>query len=200
MTDYKPYNPLDKTRLGENVADALLAQATIPLPPPSTFVGAGIYAIYYGGEFDAYAPIRFSRKGNQVPIYVGKAVPAGARKGGLGLIDDPGDVLFKRLREHAQSIEAATNLSIADFVCRFLPVDDIWIPLGEALLIERFRPLWNTVVDGFGNHDPGSGRHAQQKSIWDELHPGRSWADRLQPAPKSRAEILALIDKALGAS
>jgi hypothetical protein len=26
-------------------------------------------------------------------------------------------------------------------------VDDIWIPLGESLLIEMFSPLWNKVLD-----------------------------------------------------
>lgn len=33
---------------------------------------------------------------------------------------------------------AATNLNIQDFYCRFLSVDDIWIPLTESLMIERF--------------------------------------------------------------
>lgn len=94
------------------------------------------------------------------PIYVGKAVPSGGRKGKV----DPeasskGNQLFKSLEEHRKSIVAATNLNIADFWCRHLVVDDIWIPLGESLLIQRFQPIWNSVVDGFGNHDPGAGRY-----------------------------------------
>lgn len=59
----------------------------------SPFKGAGIYAIYYEGDFPPYAPI--SRKTEtEIPIYVGKAVPAGARKGNFGLDTDPGPVLF----------------------------------------------------------------------------------------------------------
>ena len=34
-------------------------------------------------------------------------------------------------------------------------MDDIWIPLGESLLIEMFVPLWNRILDGFGIHDLG---------------------------------------------
>lgn len=124
----------------------------------------------------------FTRSPNgkfEAPIYVGKAVPAGARKGGFGLGLSPGTVLFKRLEEHAESIRQATNLKLEDFKCRFLVVDDIWIPLAESLLIEMFSPAWNKIVDGFGNHNPGSGRHGQRRSSWDVLHPGRSWADQL---------------------
>jgi hypothetical protein len=84
------------------------------------------------------------------------------------------------------------NLNIDDFYCRFLVVDDIWIPLGESLLIEKTKPLWNVVVDGFGNHDPGSGRYNQQISSWYTIHPGRSWARKLQKG-KSIEEITKLI-------
>jgi hypothetical protein len=78
------------------------------------------------------------------------------------------------------------------FYCRFLVVDDIWIPLGESLLIEKTKPLWNVIVDGFGNHDPGKGRYNQQMSAWDTLHPGRDWAKKLQPG-KSETEIAKMI-------
>ena len=78
-----------------------------------------------------------------MPIYVGKAVPAGTRKGGFGLDIEHGSVLYHRLVEHAESVKAAVNLDIADFFCRFLVVDDIWIPLAESVLIEKFKPVWN---------------------------------------------------------
>ena len=45
-------------------------------------------------------------------------------------------------------------------------------------------------MDGFGNHDPGSGRYAQQKSPWDELHPGREWANRLRPCANTREVLI----------
>jgi hypothetical protein len=189
--DEKPYNPLDKKNLGVSVADALLAKAVHALPIDSPFNGAGIYALYYTGDFPDYRPIAEQNRDGRFafPIYVGKAVPAGARKGGFGLDLPPGAVLYNRICEHAQSIEQARNLNIADFSCRHLVVDDIWIPLGESLLIEMFSPAWNKLIDGFGNHDPGKGRHNQQKSFWDVLHPGRAWAERLQPNGRTPAWI-----------
>ena len=48
----------------------------------------------------------------------------------------------------------------------------------EAALIRYYKPIWNTKIDGFGNHDPGSGRYNQAKSEWDTIHPGRPWADK----------------------
>ncbi|NLW81818.1 MAG: Eco29kI family restriction endonuclease [Desulfovibrionales bacterium] len=178
-----PFNPLDKTNLGESVAEAMLQQPVHPLPPDEPFIGAGIYAIYFEGDFALYAEIAGQNKAEQYrwPIYVGKAVPAGARKGGYGLGADPGQALYKRLSEHAGSINDAENLNLSDFRCRFLVVDDIWIPLAESLLVEMYSPLWNQKIDGFGNHDPGKGRYNQQRSPWDVIHPGRAWAYKLQP-------------------
>ena len=189
-----PFNPLDKRNLAESVTDAMLAQPVKPLPP-QPFIGAGIYAIYYTGQFPLYQKIASCNDGGlfQQPIYVGKAVPAGARKGGLGLDAEPGQTLYNRLCDHAKSMAEANNLESSSFFCRFLAVDDIWIPLAESLLIERFSPLWNMVLDGFGNHDPGKGRYNQQKSPWDTIHPGRTWADRLQPNTCDALRIEALV-------
>jgi hypothetical protein len=125
------------------------------------------------------------------PIYVGKAVPKGARKGGLGLDAALGLALRSRLREHARTIEQ-TNLRLLDFHCRTLTVDDIWIPLGENVVIEKFQPLWNRVIDGFGIKTPGKGRAGQRRSSWDELHPGRAFVGRLklEPSKLSRQQIV----------
>ena len=186
-----PFNPLDKTNLGESVAEATLQQPVGPLPPNEPFLGAGIYAIYYEGEFPLYKELAKLNRNDRYrwPVYVGKAVPAGARKGGYGLGVDPGQALFKRLNEHAAVIEQAKNLRLTDFRCRFLVVDDIWIPLAESLLIEMFLPLWNRKIDGFGNHDPGSGRYQQQRSPWDTIHPGRHWAAKLKPPAIDELEL-----------
>lgn len=185
-----PFNPLDKANLGASVAEALLAQPASPLDGLPEFHGAGVYAIYYTGKLKAYSLLA-ARNGSgepSVPIHVGKAVPAGARKGGQ-LNASPGRVLHGRLAEHAESIRSATNLSLADFHCRFLVVDDIWIPLGESLLIARFSPPWNSIVDGFGNHDPGRGRHAGMRPRWDVLHPGRAWAAKWRDRNESVGDI-----------
>lgn len=192
--EMQPYNPLDKKNLGESVADALLNSPIHRLPPES-FYGAGVYALYYTGSFSVYSKLsEVNQEGTfQCPIYVGKAVPAGARKGGLGLDVDHGRALFGRLSQHADSIACASNLEINDFFCRYLVVDDIWIPLAEAMLIERFQPVWNRVLDGFGNHDPGKGRHAGMMPPWDCLHPGRVWASRLQPCSQTVGQLEAKV-------
>lgn len=197
MNSETPYNPLDKTNLGVSVSDALLESAVNLLGGIEPFIGAGIYAIYYTGDYPPYVLIARDnvREKFSAPIYVGKAVPPGARKGGFGLDSDPGQVLFKRLNEHATSIEQVSNLDISDFHVRLLVVDDIWIPLGESLLIEKFSPLWNKFVDGFGNHDPGSGRYNQKRSLWDTLHEGRSWALKCRANEKPVKTIIKEIEK-----
>ena len=190
-----PFNPLDKRNLGESVADALVL-SNPEILPPGPFIGAGVYAIYYTGAFAAYERLVEQNRNSKLscPIYIGKAVPPGARKGGLGVEVDHGQALYKRLAEHAESIKAAHNLNIEDFCCRFLVVDDIWIPLAESMLIERFKPVWNSVIDGFGNHDPGKGRYQGMAPQWDCLHPGRAWAERLQPCASTAAQLLERVE------
>jgi hypothetical protein len=190
--NYTPYNPLARENLGKSVADAMLAEPINPLGGLKPFIGAGVYAIYYTGNFNAYSGVRWDKKepARAIPIYVGKAVPKGSRKGGVDVTGSPGRVLHNRLGEHAESIEAAHNLDLADFMCRFLVVEDIWIPLGESLLVTRFAPVWNNLVDGFGNHDPGSGRYNQLQSRWDLLHPGRGFALKC----KARTESVEVIE------
>lgn len=187
----KPFNPLAKSHLALSVADALLTSDLRSLSPGRRFSGAGVYALYYAGRLPVYSLLHEHNRGSEVPspIYVGKAIPSGGRKGGMDFEAALGHSLFNRLSEHAESIVQASNLEIADFQCRYLVVDDIWIPLGESMLIDRFKPLWNVLIDGFGNHDPGSGRYQQKKSPWDALHPGRQWAERLQPCAKTKKVI-----------
>lgn len=193
MTGQKiiPFNPLDKRHLGESVGLAMLRQPVVCMANLENFDGAGIYAIYYCGDFPAYEAIANCNRGGcfRTPIYVGKAVPKGARKGG-DLEASHGKVLHDRLKQHKRSIEEASNLNIADFHCRYLVADDIWIPLGESLLIAKFDPLWNKLIDGFGNHDPGKGRHAGLRPRWDVLHPGRSWANSCQPREETADQII----------
>ena len=193
MTDSNvfAFNPLDKLHLGESVGQAMLRQSITSCGNLDGFYGAGIYAIYYTGDFSVYEPISEHNRNQQfkAPIYIGKAVPKGARKGG-DLQGFPGKVLYDRIKQHSKSIAEASNLHITDFYCRYLIVDDIWIPLGESLLIAKFNPLWNKLIDGFGNHDPGKGRHAGLRPRWDVLHPGRPWAEQCRPRDESAAQIV----------
>lgn len=189
------YNPLDKLNLGKSVAEALLSQPDHPMGEIPPFEGAGIYVIYYTGEYPLYEPIKDANKDNLVwPIYIGKAIPSGSRRGASLFSAPKGRWLFGRLNEHRESIAAAEaessdNIKVADFRVKYLIVDDIWIPLGESLVIATFKPLWNRVLDGFGNHDPGAGRYNGLRPLWDVLHPGRSWALKCKERPGSTGEI-----------
>ncbi len=180
MTD-GVYNPLDKLSLARSIEVELLKRDCEPLSTCDQINGAGVYVIYYTGGFPAYAPLAAANKDKafKTPIYVGKAIPKGGRKGGLTKDSSTSRALADRLRQHAASVDEATNLTLADFYVRHLVVEDIWIPLGENMLIETFKPVWNRAIDGFGNKDPGRRRATQYKSPWDVLHPGRKFADKL---------------------
>lgn len=155
------YNPLAIENLGKSLTEAFLEQPLQALPT-HTFKGAGIYGLYYLPTEDSHQFYQREARG-KVPIYVGKALSKSIKNS-----------LFKRLEEHGKSIEAAhTSLRVDNFQCRFLIVDDVWIPLGEQLLINKFKPLWNKRIRGFGNKTLGGKRLDQKPSNWDLLHPGR---------------------------
>ena len=162
------------------------------MPPQERFEGAGIYALYYTGPFSAYRLIAERNQDGrfEMPIYVGKAVREGSRKGGSA----PESTTRKRharLRDHARSLDQAENLNLENFHFRYLVLDDIWIPLGEALTIDTFAPVWNKIIDGFGIHTPGKGRKDQVVSAWDTLHEGRTFVKTvgLPPNPKTRTQL-----------
>jgi len=196
-----PYNPLDKLKIADNIVRELFAQPVQSLPDPllrgpaanaQRFEGAGIYALFYTGSFVAYERIASAnRQDLVVPLYVGKADPEGGRTGALELDASQGTPLYRRLLDHAKSIQQANNLDLSDFRCRYLVVDAVWISLGERRLISQHLPVWNTLLDGFGNHDPGGRRAAQFRSPWDTVHPGRRWAARLASHPRTAEEIIA---------
>ena len=164
---------------------------THQLPPAESFEGVGVYALFYRGDFELYRSMaNVNISSCTLPIYVGKAVPPGwrtARTTQVKIVRG----LLGRLREHSNNIAQVGNLDPTDFQCQFMILDNIetdLISAVEANLIRLYTPLWNTIVDGFGNHDPGSGRYYQAKSEWDVLHAGRRWADRLKgKAPISTA-------------
>jgi hypothetical protein len=191
----KPFNPLSKESLGRSLTEAFLKSALYPLPPTETFPGAGVYALYYTGHLLIYKELtsRIPASDLASPIYVGKAVPSGSRKGGTDFDSAIGHALYTRLKNHAESIRESENLELQDFQCRYLIVDDVWIPLAESLLIAKFQPPWNVVLDGFGNNAQGRGRIDQKISSWDVIHPGRKRVVPLKPSAKSRDEIEARI-------
>ena len=170
------------------------------LPPPNQFIGCGVYALYYLGDYELYARIaRLNQDACALPIYVGKAVPPGWRAARTTSTERKS--LYSRLREHTRNIHQAKNLALGDFHCRFVILQevetDLIVPI-EATLIRKHRPLWNSVVEGFGNHAPGRGRYDQARSEWDVLHPGRPWADRLRGKSPDLEEMIEEIRAALG--
>lgn len=130
--------------------------------------------LYYLGDFAPYAELVRRNDGEhcKAPIYVGRAVREGARKG-VSFIPTQKRAVYDRLRAHAGSVSAAKNLKLSDFRCRYLIVEDAFIDLAESVLISLFRPLWNPVVEGFGNNPTGGPRERQARGDWDVLHPGR---------------------------
>ena len=136
------------------------------IPPPERFLGTGVYALYYTGKSKPYAKYAdLNRLAYDFPIYVGKAVPKGWRQSRqVDSIDKQSSELHSRLREHARSIIAVSSLSIEDFSCGFMIFEGAssdMIGTLEASIIKGKRPLWNSYLDGFGNHSPGSGRLEQ---------------------------------------
>ena len=185
------YDPLSYESLAKNVVSELLSRPLNPLPP-EVFQGPGVYAIYYREPLDYVDDLA------EVPIYVGKAVPAGTRKGGKARSPVEERPLHRRLREHAKSVGQAEDLILEAARCRHLPVYPVWISLAERFLLTEFQPVWNTLLDGFGNHDPGRGRRASARSRWDTVHPGRPWAARLR-TDSTREEIVEEVRLALSA-
>lgn len=188
----KHFDPLDYENLGASIARALDERPIVPLTSLEAFDGAGIYALYYTGDHPAYHPLALANQAEpgSWPIYVGKAEAENARKGDPDQANKPlGPKLFSRIRKHRISIEAAENLDLEDFQVRALTVAPTWIPLAESVAIRLHRPVWNVIVEGLGNHDPGAGRYQGMRPIWDTLHPGREWAPRLKPRAETPAEI-----------
>lgn len=169
--------------------DFLISTPVERLPPDERFTGGGVYAVYYSGNYPKYKDLYASSP--DIPIYVGKAVLPGWRQA-RGSVKENDAALYRRLSEHSRSIAAADNLELKDFSCRFVLLqgqEANLIGTVEAAMTRRYNPLWNSYIDGFGNHDPGKGRYEQARSEWDALHPGRVWADRLKGNPPDSNKI-----------
>ncbi|WP_234319296.1 Eco29kI family restriction endonuclease [Streptomyces sp. NRRL S-237] len=183
------YNPLELENLGRSVEAQLLRRAIEPLASVAPTLGAGVYAIYYSGPHPLYAYL--TQRFGVTPIYVGQARREGERKGNT---DPDADTraLFDRLEEHKDSIQQVSrldpDLDIKYFHARYLVAIEAFVSVAERAMIKHHQPVWNTVVDGFGNHNPGVGRYDKQaRPAWDELHPGRWWSHpKRMPKPNAK--------------
>ena len=170
------------------------------LPPVEKFTGTGVYALYYTGKNEFYKRYaELNRLAYTHPIYVGKAVPKGWRQSRISDQADKRSMeLFSRLREHGRNIEVAEGIEVDEFYCRFVIFEEggsDMISTIEAALIKLNRPLWNSIVDGFGNHTPGAGRFEQAKSDWDVIHPGRAWAEKCKGVARDKESIIKFIEQ-----
>jgi hypothetical protein len=190
------FDPADPDTAGRLVAVALLAQPRVSLELIPRSYGAGVYAIYYNGDYPAYAPI----SSTESPIYVGKADPA---SGSSKTPREQGEKLYGRLADHRKMIRTVSlyaieenfehALRIEDFECRRLVTATNAQMFAERHLIDLFKPLWNketNVCWGISKHGDTEGR-SNDRSPWDVLHPGRKWAmaEKLEDS-RSRERIL----------
>jgi hypothetical protein len=181
------FDPTSPKVIGEMVAHTLLLQdmETLAEAITQSFYGAGVYALYYRGKFDCYAPI----SGKDHPIYVGKADPEALH---ALTAEAQGTRLHTRLKDHHRSISNAENLKLGDFDCRYLVVRSAWVETAEDLLIDWFNPVWNNemkVCYGFGKHGDSAGTRKNERSPWDTLHPGRPWAKSDTNTPNKRSVV-----------
>mgnify|MGYP002869909687 CR=1 FL=1 len=165
----------------------------LQLPLEEHFPGAGVYAIYCVARTGIYKTFgeKINRTSYNVPIYVGKAVPSGWRQSRI-VDGTAGNVLYSRLRQHSDSIRSGRGLDISDFACRFAILEGetaSMIAALESAIIAEHSPLWNSIIDGFGNHDPGRRRVTGKRPQWDCLHPGRPWALRMSGEGFATAEL-----------
>ncbi|MDN6478191.1 Eco29kI family restriction endonuclease [Corynebacterium variabile] len=190
------FDPLSYENLGESITRALDAVEPVKLTDLAKFPGAGIYALYYLGDFEPYRLLaevnRNEETGPTKAIYIGKAEAENSRTGKTDQTSDAGakPKLYDRIQDHRKSIEAAVNLDVEDFMVRALTVAPTWIPLAEVVSIRVHSPVWNSItVGGLGNHNPGSGRAKGKRSPWDTLHPGRSWAADIPDGKATQDEV-----------
>jgi Eco29kI restriction endonuclease len=166
------FNPFPKA-IAKLLIKEFEKRPLLSLPPESTQVICGVYGLYYFGNNKAYRNLTLK---DTTPIYVGKAVAPGGRKGGGDASKAKGNFVIKRLKEHSISILGTKTLSLKDFKCRWLSVEPNFVGSAESILIDHYKPIWNRLIPGFGIHTPGSGRAKQACSDWDSLHPGRKFA------------------------
>lgn len=180
------FDPLAVENVGVTLAVELLEQREDRMPPSQVFSGAGIYALYYFGTHPAYRRLTaLDNRKFKYPIYIGKAASESAKQG-FNPQSKGTTALYKRMCDHANSIEAAANLELDDFRCRYLVLNDAYIALAESVMIRVFRPPWNGM--SLGSKVVGKNRMGGRVGLWDALHPGRegrpSGTDRAGDAAK----------------
>jgi hypothetical protein len=111
----------------------LINQEEMALSAIKDFKGAGIYIIYYSGNYLPYARIAADNaKSRHTPIYIGKAIPKGGRMGVAKDSSADSAALMLRLRKNSTKIKGSQNLDISDFYFKYLIIEDVFIPLARV--------------------------------------------------------------------
>lgn len=193
----------EEVREKEQLTDrAIEAAPRFPLSQVYPFEGEGIYLLYYQGDLPIYAPL-VERGGL---IYVGK----GTRGDRKGRKDPGGFPCWGRLRDHKRSIleveayarrRGVADLRVVDFECKFVVTStggmhDAGPKAIESYLIDKWKPLWNVVLTGFGTC--GTYHKGQPLSWWDTKHQGRKKTEGHRLDPMRSSTVDDLIRMALG--
>jgi hypothetical protein len=193
----QPFDPLSVENVGVTLAGELISRRLHRLPLAHGFAGPGVYALYYVGHHPAYKKLRALDKGKcRYPVYIGKAAGENAKQG-FRVTTTNEKKLYGRIGQHVKSIQQTKNLSIADFRCRYLVLNDAYIALAESVMIRLFRPPWNGM--SLGSNPVGTPRMSGKESLWDSLHPGRIGRPKGSIArAKEAATLIAARADALG--
>lgn len=160
------FDPLSTSDLTAIICQKFEEQSPHPLANLPAFDGAGLYAIYYAGTVEPlYLPLR----GRLIPVYAGSAQSHNSATGAGRRTPSP---LRNRVREHARSVDQSA-LDVAEFRVRLLLMPDVHIDLGENGLRVGYKPVWNSILTGFGSHEQGSATRRGRQSKWDTVHSGR---------------------------
>lgn len=187
------FDPSNQETLAKLVILGLIAQEKEPIGALTHTYGSGVYAIYYTGNHPFYAPI----SNTETPIYVGKADPANPS---AQIPKEQGDRLYRRLADHYRMIQLAQNYQGTPPVWEKLNSDDFFVRrlvcvtnsqlVAEKHLIQLFKPAWNSemrVCWGISKHGDKASTRKNDRSPWDVLHPGRSWA--MDPILKDKMTV-----------
>ncbi|ROR42974.1 Eco29kI family restriction endonuclease [Kitasatospora cineracea] len=182
--DKYSFDPLRPENLVRSVVQRLRAGRAYELAEAAYWATKpGIYAIFYTGANQLYAPIA----GSPIPLYVGAVQSAS----GAGKAYSRQHTVGQRLEEHRRTLEQSRDLDPRDFMFRVLFIDDLFMGATIDALTTQFKPLWNTTIEGFGNRNPGKARRLPRPK-WHELHAGPdSWAADLE----SRWDRAALVEQ-----
>lgn len=191
MVDFSPeyFDPLSTSDLTAIICRKFEEQPPHDLSGLPPFEGAGLYAIYYAGTTD---PLYVPLSGRLIPLYVGSAQSHNSATGASARSATP---LRSRLRDHTRSIEQSA-LDLSEFRVRLLLMPDVHIDLGENGLRVGYKPVWNSILTGFGSHEQGSTTRQGQQSKWDAVHSGRSRTHGAQR--DDRDSLAALVTEMVG--